>query len=365
MRRLALLAGMVATWPFPAHAQRPREQQPPALKRALLAAPARPACSGEAPAPPVVTDSQRLQARELAERGQQAAILGDNATALSRLREAATLDPANPDLTYQLGRVYENADSAEAAVAAYCHFLVLAPAGADAADARSRIAALAKPTTDPAVDRANAVFQLGVSAYDRDRLAEAEASFTAAIASQPAWADPYFDRAVVRLRSGNRSGAASDFESYLRLGPGASDRTTVVAQIDQLRRPPLSSTNALALGLLVPGGGQFYTHRPVWGLVSLAAAGGAIGYAAAPRAITTTEQQTAKDPFGNPYTYTVTLRRTTHPHVVPGVALAGGIAVLGAIEAAAYVRRTQTPARRVSVVILPTAGGVLASVTLR
>jgi len=57
----------------------------------------RPGCA-PVPAGRTPTDAQRRQARDLVQRGQQAALLGDSALAREQLRQAAALDPADPDL---------------------------------------------------------------------------------------------------------------------------------------------------------------------------------------------------------------------------------------------------------------------------
>jgi hypothetical protein len=50
-------------------------------------------------------------------------------------------------------------------------------------------------------------------------------------------------------------------------------------------------------------------------------------------------QQTAQDPFGNPYTYTVNRRVTERPCRTPGFTAAGVIAVVSAIDAFRFARR--------------------------
>lgn len=86
--------------------------------------------------------SDRAAARELAIRAQAASIQGDNAGAIALYQRAALLNPADAGVAYALGREYEVAHD-EHAMTAYCHFLTLAPGGADAADVRQRVAALA------------------------------------------------------------------------------------------------------------------------------------------------------------------------------------------------------------------------------
>ena len=88
------------------------------------------------------SDNDRAAARELAIRAQAASIQGDNAGAIALYQRATLLNPADAGVAYALGREYEVAHDAHA-MTAYCHFLTLAPGGADAADVRQRVAALA------------------------------------------------------------------------------------------------------------------------------------------------------------------------------------------------------------------------------
>src|SRR5262249_44959148 len=65
--------------------------------------------------PPTVTQAssptevQRRDARDMAQRARQSAILGDASASLSQLRGAAGLDPTDPNLAYELARAYESA----------------------------------------------------------------------------------------------------------------------------------------------------------------------------------------------------------------------------------------------------------------
>ena len=259
-----------------------------APQRARGATPAAPAVGANAFCParrPAAAPSaeHRRAARELAERAQQAAILGDRASSREQLRQAAALDPRDPDLAYQLARANDAAGAAADAASEYCRFLSLAPEGAEAAEARERIAVLAPPA------RANAP-------------------------------------------------------------------VTVTGR--------LSPTRALSLGLVIPGAGQFYTGRPVVGAVAFGAAAAGVACAMTQRTTFTTSEQTATDPFGNPYTYTARQAVNTRPCLVPGLAIAGSIAVAAAIEAYSHVRELNAD-RRVAVDLYPRGGSLALQVTVR
>ena len=159
------------------------------------------------------------------------------------------------------------------------------------------------------------------------------------LALAPDWAAAYYDRGVVRSALGRNADAASDFQQYLRLEPSASDRITVSTRIAELQEPPLSPTRALALGLVIPGAGQFYAGRPVRGALSLVGVGAALACGMRQRVSTESVQQTAQDPFGNPYTYTTSRRVTEHPCRTPGFTAAGVIALVSAIDAFRFAQR--------------------------
>jgi TM2 domain-containing membrane protein YozV len=141
---------------------------------------------------------------------------------------------------------------------------------------------------------------------------------------------------------------------YLRLKPNADDRAALLALLPSLRRAKFSAGQAFALGIVIPGAGQFYTQRPVWGTTLLLAEGAAIGVAFIPQTKIENVPATGTDPFGNPYTFTSRRRVTNHPVFVPAMATAGVLAIIGASEAYMYANKMNTsPVRRVSVVVIP------------
>lgn len=319
-----------------AGAQRVAPREP--LQRSTPPVATRTSCAA-LPAAAAPTAERRRQAEELAQRGQQAAILGDRAGARDLLRRAATLDPADADLAYQLARAEESAGSDTAAARAYCRFITLAPDAPEAAEARTRLAQLMISTRHADSTRAASAFARGVNAYEHGQLDSADVAFTAALALSPDWPSAYYDRAVVRSALGRRADAASDFQQYLRLDPEAADRARVSSRLASLQDAPLSPVRALALGLVIPGGGQFYTGRNLRGALTLLGTGAAL--ACGMRQSTSTEvvEQTATDPFGNPYTYSTTRRVTDRPCRAPGFTAAGLIAIVSAIDAYRFAHR--------------------------
>ena len=311
------------------------------------------------------SDADRSRARDLAARGQQAAILGDSSAALNSLRQAATLDPTNADFAYQLGRVYEQSKAGANAAAEYCRFLVLAPNALEASEVRERIMTIIPPRADPTIVAAQREFELGTAAYNAGQFLQAELHFSGALKGDSTWADSYYNRALVRLALAQRVNALTDFERYLRFKPEASDRLQVVARIERLRRAQLSQPQALAFGLVVPGGGQMYTRRPVRGAVLFGLAAGALGLGAKGQTKTTTVEQTGTDPFGHKYTFTTTRSTIEHPYLAPGILAAGGIALVSAIEAFHYAGRVNAGTERLSLYLAPGPDRFVARVELR
>jgi tetratricopeptide (TPR) repeat protein len=334
------------------------------LKRALPAVAARPSCAPVAPR--TATVEQRRAARELAQRAQQAAILGDRSSARDQLRQAAAMDPTNPDLAYQLARAQDGLGAGDEARVEYCRFIALAPSAPEAAEARERVAALTRTVQSTVPEKVTVPFRSGIAAYEAGRYAQAVIAFGNAIAAQPDWADAYYDRGLANAARGQRELAIRDLQTYLRLRPEADDRQAVVARIDGLRGGPLSPSAAFALGLVVPGAGQLYTGRKVFGLATLAAAGGALAYALKTDPVTERyEVTTDQDPFGNPLPpYMATRQVVGKPYLAAGLAGVGAIAISSAVEAFIYARRVNAREQRVAADVLPVSDGLALRITL-
>lgn len=359
MRIRRVLVAVLIALPAVAGAQRA------ALKRAFPVVAARPSCQAT-PAPRPATDVQRRAARDLAQRAQQSAILGDRTAARDQLRQAVGMDPANADFAYQLARAEESAGSSDAAAAQYCRFLTLAPSAPEASEARDRVASLTRTVLTSASDRVYAPFRDGITAYEAGRTAQAEALFSAAIKLQPDWAEAYYNRALTYAARGARELAVGDLQQYLRLRPEAEDRGAVVSRINGLRGAPLSPATALTFGIVIPGAGQFYTGRTLFGVATLAAASGALLYAVKSDPVVERYEATGEDPLtGIKYTYPASRSVVGHPHLVPGLAGVGAIALTSAIEAYVYARHLNAREQRVSASFLPSTNGLALRVSLR
>ncbi len=319
-----------------------------AQEAALKRAPAAGTPARGAPCPPFATPAQptvaqRTQARDLAARAQQASIIGDAVAARDLLRQAQQLNGTDASLAYELARLNETGRDVHAAVAEYCRFLALSPTAPEAPEARDRLAQLAVSdgggsATPAAAERE---FRSGIAAFDRHQLPAAEAAFSRAIELAPAWPDPYFNRSVVLAAAGRNEAALRDLESYLRLRPEAEDRADVVERIDLLRRRLLRPSDALTRGLLLPGLGQVYTHRPALGVAVLAAVAGAAAYGLRTTSVTST--RTAIDPNG--YSYQYDFIESRRAHLAAGLGVAGGVALIAAVEAWFHARNDASAGR--------------------
>lgn len=279
-------------------------------------------------------DEESRQAEALGSSASQALILGDTERARDLLARATQLDPTSPELAYQYGRALESLNDARGALAQYCHMLALDPESRVADDVRGRIGALAqggRATVGPdAVER----LDVGVEHADAGRLTDALLAFRAAADLAPAWPDPIYNQGVVLLRLGRRNEAADALSRYVEMNPAGPDAIAVSQRLGQLQAPlsTPSPGGALALGLLVPGMGQFYSGRPAMGFSVLALAGGA---AAAGWLIEEIEVRcrVSIPPGGECPSEAVQGRTTERPYLVHGLAAAGAITLIGAVEA--------------------------------
>jgi tetratricopeptide (TPR) repeat protein len=290
-------------------------------------------------APPL--DSERLQATQLASSADQALIQGDLVRAATLMARATELDPSSADLAYRRGRVLEDVGDRPGAIAAYCRVVAIGSVDETAPDAEARIQALANARWAGISDDAAEAFQLGVSSADAGLFADAATSFDAALAEAPEWADAVFNRALMLDRLGLGAEALADLRRYLELSPDAMDAVAVSGRIGQLEGAFASAPSpgtALTLGLLLPGMGHFYSGRSFGGVTVLSLAGGAV---AAGFLIKDVEVQclttvgSGEDcPAGQIYRETV-----DRPYLVPALAAAAGVAVIGAVEAFVKARR--------------------------
>jgi hypothetical protein len=321
-----------------------------APKRSLTL-PAVAVCLREPP-PAAAGRRDELAARAAAARARELALVGDRAGARAGFARALELDPAAAPVAYDLARAAEDVGDVRAARAAYCRFLALAPASADAADARARVARLAGPDAAGADRLARDSFARGLAALDARQYAAAEAAFAAVLRTTPNAPEAAYNRGLAALALARPADAARDLAAYVASPVAGADRAEVLRAVDALRRPSWSPQTALVRGL-VPGFGQLYTARPAAGVAVFAASAAAAGAAFYQRS--TVRQAAFVDPFGNPYTSPVTVRR--RPYLAAGLGAGALLAAAAAFEARHFAARAgrARPAVRVRAAAAPPA----------
>lgn len=199
----------------------------------------------------------------------------------------------------------------------------------DRDQAARRAAALRNP--QPASYPASAAdqFRGGIIQLSERKFPDAVRSLSSATSGAPEWPEAYYNLALAYQADGQADKSAAAYRKYLQLRPDAADRADVSSRISALSRSP---GTAFALGAIVPGGGQFYTKRPAFGVIAAAAAAGGVVWALKQTSITQTE--TFTDPFGHTYTQDVTFSK--RKNLGTGLAVAGGVWLLSAIEAAIH-----------------------------
>lgn len=289
---------------------------------------------------PAATDQNtardNAEARRLSAAAQEAALVGDQVAARENYVRAAALNPADERLAYDLARAHEELADTLPAIGAYCRYLSLAPAGSEARDVRARLAQLVPADARQRADDAGVAFRLGLGFLNDGQMGAAVRAFDEVVRLSPAAPEGYFNRGLARSAEGDRASALADLEVYRAAAVSVEERVETAQAIDVLRRPVYSPGVAFLRSVL-PGFGQFYTARPVRGVIVLAAVAGAAGFALTEQ--TTTETINYVDPNGRPAPFTRT--STERQYLVPGLAAAGGLTALAALEAVLHARSSQ------------------------
>lgn len=326
--RLALIAGGIgAASPHTTHAQALR------AKRTLTVGVA--AGCENVGARPANARRDVAEARRLSAAGQEAALTGDQKGARDAFSKAADLNPVDDRIAYDLGRAHEELGDSTSAIREYCRYLTLSPAGPEAGDVRARLQQLVPKAAAQTAQELLAKFRLGLFLYDSARYDAAERAFDEVVQKAPLASEGYFNRGLMRAAVGSRAEALKDFEAYLAAVPAADDRAEVTRTITVLRRPVYGPGSAFIRGI-VPGFGQFYTGRPVRGVLVLAGVATAAGLAVLQT--TTIKQIAYVDPNGIPAPYTQEF--TERKYLVPGVATAAGLTMVAALEAVIFARKS-------------------------
>lgn len=292
----------------------------------------------------------REEAARLTNAATQTMILGDLDGALEFLDRATAVDPTAPEAVYLRARILQQQGAREAAVAALCEYLSLEPAGRSAEDARRRL----DEARDLDVGRELVdLHERALALEFEGRLEEAEAALTELLAARPGMTVALYNRGVLRGVLGHTDGARADLARYLELEPAASDEPAVRQFIDGETAPavaqdPTGDGRAAAdgsapragavfvVGALVPGAGQFYTGRPLLGAAVTGVAVTALAAGALYRRTTVHCLDATASPCPSSQ---VASRETERPFMAPAIAVAMGLTVAAAVEAALHATR--------------------------
>jgi tetratricopeptide (TPR) repeat protein len=289
--------------------------------------------------PPVPGTEEQSQARVLGSNADQALILGDQTRARDLLERATELDPSSADLAYRYARILEDLGEAREAIAGYCTARSLGAEDLGMEDVASRLEALVEATQPRLPDRARASYTRGLVDADQGRLEASIAAFTEASIAAPSWPDPVYNRAVILDRLGQTEAAVADFQAYLSMAPEGEDAIAVSQRIGQLQSGTAlpSPGSTLALGIAIPGMGQFYSGRAKGGFAVLGLAGSAL---AAGFLIEKVETRCVGSVSGGgecPPDRVIS-EETTKPYLTGSLIAAGVIGLVGAVEAFLHVR---------------------------
>jgi tetratricopeptide (TPR) repeat protein len=279
----------------------------------------------------------------------QAMLLGDLAGALDFLDRALLLDPTAAEAVYLRARILERQGADDAAAAALCHYLRLAPASASAQEVRQRLdeardAGAAQPLLD--------TYRRALALEQEGRLSEAEAAFTEVLSVRPAAALARYNRAIVRIALGQETAARADLVAYLELEPRAPDAAQVRQFLGRTAAGPTGAwataaaparpraSTAFIIGALVPGGGQYYTGRPTLGAAVTALAGGVVAAGVLHRRTTIHCRDAQAEICPEDM---ISSRDTERPLLLPAIGAAAGLALVAAIEAATRVNGASQP----------------------
>jgi len=291
-------------------------------------------------APPPPVREQTEEANRLGTLGRESSLEGDHKAARELFRQAAQLNPGDAALAYRLGRESDESADTATAVHEYCRYLALAPDAGDASAVRDQLARL---LPSGAIERGTAVaaqFQTGAARYDAGDWDGAAESFRAVTTAEPGDAPAWYNQGLSLAQAHRQIDAVRALGQYLTLAPDAADRPAVREEIRRLRGELPHAGTAFALGLL-PGGGQYYTGQIPLGIVVTAGAAGGVVWALTTQTVTKLHHYV--DENGVPYTQPY--QASEHSYLGAGLAIAGGVTLFGAIEAAvvAHHRSSELP----------------------
>lgn len=260
----------------------------------------------------------------------QAMILGDLELASEFLSQALELEPCAAEAAYLRGRIITQTEGPNAATEWFCRYLALEPYGSSAPEARRR---LEQAVQDGAGANVLSIFSAGVSRFEAGDLERADELFTTVL-DRRLVPEALYNRALTRLALDRYEAARTDLQRYLELRPEGEDQAAVSEALTALaaERSSKSPAAALALGTFLPGAGQYYTGRTLFGLAVTGLVGGVVAGGFLYEETTIQCRTTPSD--GECPTDAIAGRETERPLLIPALAVGAGIVLAAAIEAA-------------------------------
>jgi tetratricopeptide (TPR) repeat protein len=83
---------------------------------------------------------------------------------------------------------------------------------------------------------ADALFNQGVILWNGGKVAEAKKAFEGAIAANPNHAEAHYQLGMALVNEGNLPGAATEFDTYLKLAPTGPNAATAKSLVAQLKK---------------------------------------------------------------------------------------------------------------------------------
>ena len=83
---------------------------------------------------------------------------------------------------------------------------------------------------------ADALYNQGVILWNGGKVAEAKKAFESAIQANPNHAEAHYQLGMALVNEGNLTGAATEFETYMKLAPDGPNSATAKALVAQLKK---------------------------------------------------------------------------------------------------------------------------------
>jgi len=106
----------------------------------------------------------------------------------------------------------------------------------DAAKASAKATELSAAGSSLVGGNADQLFNQGVILWNGGKIPEAKKAFEAAVQANPNHAEAHFQLGMALINEGNMAGAATEFDTYLKLAPSGPNAATAKALLDQVKK---------------------------------------------------------------------------------------------------------------------------------